>query len=186
MKTILCALSTLILFTCCCPGAKVSVDKNRKRFAGDDKTYTWKSFKTIKGTETQPIYYNELNDARIKQAVNTQMQLNHYQLIDSGGALLVQYHFEFKSIVSVQDSFADPAYYQSQVLPYYKNYDGSQKYDFDFAESPLIIEMVDAKTQALVWIGSAANSINATLNERPDIIIQHAVNEMFKNFTAIK
>ena len=186
MKTIVCALSTLILFTFCSPGTKLSVDKNKKQFAGEYKTYSWKSFKTIKGTETHPIYYNELNDARIKQAVNTQMQLNHYQLMDSGGALLVQYHFEFKSKVSVQDSFADPTYYQSQVLPYYKNYDGSQKYDFDFADSPLIIEMTDAKTKSLVWKGSVANTINATLNERPDIIIQHAVNEIFKNFPAIK
>ena len=186
MKSIIPILVVSIFFICCSSATRISYHSNTKKTAIDYKTYSWQSFKTIRGTETHPVYYNELNDLRIREAVNKQMQLNHYQLKDSGGELQIRYRFVVTSKITVLDTLHDPSYYQTQVQPYYKNYSNSSKYDFEFPESPLIIEMFDAKTNGLIWQGSAANAISSTLNIPPALAIQNAVMDIFKGFPAGK
>lgn len=186
MKSFIPIVLLSIFFICCSSSTRLSNFPGKKNKVSDHKTYSWRQFEKIKGAETHPAYYNELNDQRIREAVNVQMQLNHYQLLDSGGALTVSYRCVVTSKVAVADTLNDPQHQQTQIEPYYKNYSSTAKYNFEFPKSPLIIEIFDAKTNALIWHGSALNAINSTMDKRPRDVIQDAVKQIFRGFPAGK
>lgn len=171
LKIIISIASLTYLFSCV---------GTMKVFTDFDPDYSLKNFKTFGWSDSKqlevkgnPLYYNELNDKRIKKEVELQMTGKGYQLAATNPGLIMHYHFvlENRQVIN-PDPFGD---YGSYWLN--RNVNG-----YEFREGTLIIDLMDPKTNNLVWRGWAVGFLD---EERPDQMgkqIKHAIQNIFAKF----
>ncbi|MFT3682173.1 MAG: DUF4136 domain-containing protein [Ferruginibacter sp.] len=153
-----------------------SVFTNRQDFsARNNKSYYWLDFKTIKGTQTHPLYYNESIDRMIRQAVNEQMQAKGFSGTIDTGALKIRYDIIVDDKIAVYKNSGDPHYYNNYIYT-------KPIVEGDLQAGALIIEIADSRTNKLYWRGMAKNVINSPERKRPVEIINAAVTKLFKKF----
>ena len=86
----------------CSEKIRVYTDMDSSR---DIRTFTSYQWEQVKDVETghNPIYYNELNDKRIKTEVNAQLKNKGYELIDGETQLIVHYHIVITNETAYRD-----------------------------------------------------------------------------------
>ncbi len=134
-------------------------------------TYRWEVEDDIE-SRNDPLYYNELNDKRIKAAVDGRLQDAGYVAIPNA-ELTIHYH------IIVRDEV---------VYPYTPLHVGeisrveSHQQPIPYRQGTLIIDVVDALSRELIWRGYA---IGIMEQDRPDLtetMIESAVEKMLENF----
>lgn len=164
----------LLLLTCisCSEKIRVYTDKDPNR---DMRTFTSFQWEPVKDIETgkNPVYYNELNDKRIKTEVNSQLQNRGYELIEGEFQLIVHYHI----VVSNETVSRDMTdYYHGE------RWLQADREPHTFREGTLIIDLMDAKTNALIWRGYAVSILDG---RQPDVAgtkIREAITKIFLLF----
>jgi Domain of unknown function (DUF4136) len=131
------------------------------------KTYSWQEIKPA----------NSLWDARIKNAVDAQLAAKGWTQVDSGGDV---------SVVAIKTTQT-----QRSLQTFYDGFGGGRR-GFggmgestttvqDYKEGTLVVDLYDAKTQQLIWRGSAEDTLSdkAAKNEKN---LDKGVAKMFKKF----
>jgi hypothetical protein len=167
------AISLLILAGCA-PQISVYNDTDPDYDLWTYKTFDW-SEKTNIEENKNPLYYNELNDKRIKSAVASEMKHKGYQMTDSQPELIIHYH------IVVQDQMAlvtEP--YGYSYTPYWIR---SRTNVYPYKEGSLIIDIMDANSKNLIWRGWAVSPIETSYSpEQTEKLIKLAVTKIFRRF----
>jgi hypothetical protein len=165
-------LLLLLLVTACSEQLRIHTDFDRSIEIHRLNTYTWLDSKGIE-SRNSPIYYNELNDKRIKQAVETQLKSKGYAFHPDSAQLIVHYH------IAIEDKL------ELRTEPYgytYGNYwMDSKRYPYRYKEGTLIVDFMDSRNKNLIWRGWAVS----VLDEEKLIteeLINSAVKKIFESF----
>lgn len=160
----------MLALTSCSSGIIVKTDYDRDINLKPYTTYSWVN--SLVGETQNPLYYNELNDKRIKKAVNEQMALKGYTLVSDQGEITLHYHLVIESKSELR---SDPYSYYG---PYWMR-PRINSYQYD--EGTLIIDVLEAKSNALGWRGWATSIIDADRNLKEELLTEAAV-EIFKAY----
>jgi hypothetical protein len=172
-------LGSLLLFmVACSPEIQVHTDFDPDYDLWTFKTFDWGQKVNIEEGKN-PFHYNELNDKRIKSAVQEQLTSRGYQLTEAHPDLILHYHIivNDKSILVTE--------------PYGYNYSSywrrMETNIYSYREGTLILDLMDSKTNNLIWRGWAISLLNSSY--KPDEIeklIKTVVARIFKKFPKTK
>ena len=135
------------------------------------KTYSWQ--------EISPA--NSLWDARIKNAVDTQLAAKGWTKVDSGGDV---------AIVAIKTTQT-----QRTLQTFYDGFGGGWRWrgfggmgeatttEEDYKEGTLVVDIYDAKTKQLIWRGSAEDTLSDK-EDKNEKNLDKGVAKMFKDFPA--
>lgn len=172
MKKNLIPILVLLAFASCSEKIRVYTDKDASRDIRAFATYKWDEIKNIE-TANNPLYYNELNDKRIKKEVNAQLQNRGYKLADGEAELIAHYHIVIKDETVYRDMTT--FYHGARWLE-------SDRSAYTLREGTLIIDLMEAKTEELIWRGYAISILD---EYRPDIseeMLNEAIIKIFREF----
>ncbi len=167
-------IAFLLFLTQCSPEISVYSDYDPDYNVRQYQTFGWLDKANVE-TGQNPIYYNQLNDKRIKSSVNEELTARGYRLTETDPQLLIHYHIivEDRTVIAT-----DP--YGSYYGPYWMR---MQTNIYPYREGTLIIDLMDAKTSNLVWRGWAVSAIQSTYTaEQADRVIKAAVAKIFRKF----
>jgi Domain of unknown function (DUF4136) len=173
-KMLLLPLALMAFFISCGPTVRVFSDYDKDVNITAFKTYAWLDAKAIEGKGINPIYYNELNDKRIKTAINTEMTARGYRLLDNNAELELHYHIVVEDKTTVTN---EPWSYN--FSPYWIN---RRVNVYQYREGTLIVDMMDKKTNMLVWRGWATDVITQSAAKDPQTAITKAVQAIYKKY----
>jgi len=138
----------------------------------DFRTYDWVAApETTPGNANQAIQQNDLLDKRIRGAVDAQLAEKGLTRDTNSPDLLVVYHVGLQDKVQVTD-------WGYRYSDYYWGYGGREIDVYNYTEGTLIIDLVDASTQQLVWRGAGQKAVDA--NRNPDKATQEINNVVGK------
>lgn len=167
-------LFALTAITACSPAVRVFSDYDKDTNISAYSTYSWLTEAEIERKGLNPIYYNELNDKRIKQAVYQQMKNRGFNYGNEKQPLEIHYHIivEDKTILATEPGgyIYGPFWQMRRTISY------------PYKQGTLIIDLMDVKNKALVWRGWATGAIEDEVQKRPEEAIQKAVDKIFKVF----
>ncbi len=148
----------------------VSYDYDRGADFSRYKTYAW-----TRGTELT----DELNHARVVRGVDAQLAAKGLTRVEPGGRpeVLVAYHASFERNVEING-------FSHGWGPFGLGGDrtGSARIQ-PILVGTLVVDIVDARTNAIVWRAMASSDINpATSPQKRDQKINGATEKMFKNY----
>lgn len=127
-----------------------------------------------------PLYVNELNDKRIKKFVSSELQSRGYVYSSEKPELLIHYHIIVDSKTGVS-SIPNPYYYGP--YRYYQPYWGySQVNVYNYKERTLIIDLIDASNNDLVWRAWVSPFLEDNPADKTELEIREAVMMIFTKF----
>jgi hypothetical protein len=172
MKHVL-LLSIFAVLAGCSPQIGVFSDFDPEYDLSTYKTFDWGQKVKIEEGKN-PLHYNELNDKRIKSAVLEQMTMRGYQLTSDNPDLLLHYHIiiDDKSVVKT-----DP--YGYNYGPYWMQMETNV---FIYREGTLILDLMEPKSQNLIWRGWAVLDIDQIDPGQLDEIIKTTIARIFKKY----
>ena len=135
--------------------------------------YKWLEVKQIE-SNTNPLYYNELNDKRIKGAVNNQLNIHGYSLQSTDPEMIVHYHIviEDKSVVNTDD-------YGYRYGPFWMK---ERRNLYLHQEGTLIIDIMYSKTNELIWRGWAVSVLHYEKPANVEKHIKESVEKILNKF----
>jgi Domain of unknown function (DUF4136) len=174
LKTYVYLLVTVPWFLLGCgPTSQVFIDYDRSAHLSEYQTFGWDTPLEIEA-RNNPLYYNELNDKRIKNAVTVQLESRNYKYSDHPD-LQIHYHIIIDDKTIIRN---DPYGYYG---PYWMN---TQMYVYEYQEGTLIIDLMDAKNDNLVWRGWITNFLKNRDPEKMEESIDKAVRMIFAQYPA--
>jgi hypothetical protein len=174
-------MNRLLLFFCfllaisCSPQFNVYNDYDREVNISAYSTYQWQVSPQPEPDEN-PIYRNELNDKRIKKAVDNAMKAKGYSLSDKDPELKLHYHIvvEDKTVVQLEP-------FGYKYSPYWLR---REMNTYQYKEGTLIIDVMDAKTNTLAWRGWAVAMLDDINPKNIERQLNNVVLRIFKKFPA--
>jgi len=118
------------------------------------RTYGWMEKPQQETDPTSPLPNTELFQQRVQSSVNLVMA-NRRITQSTDPDLLVIYHLGSAEKIQVTD-------WGYRYSDYYWGYGGRQIDVYQFTEGSLVIDLVDAETQQLVWRGTGTKVIDQT------------------------
>jgi hypothetical protein len=109
-----------------------------------------------------PLYYNELNDRRIREATVAQLTGKGYTLDPAAPRLKVHYHIVIEDKTQVRSDTYSPYWIKSERDVY------------TYREGTLIIDLMDSQNEMLLWRGWAISALSDT-DQMSDELIKEAV-----------
>jgi hypothetical protein len=174
IKILLLALPA-ILMVACKPTLKVSTDYDRSANFSQYKTFSLYYLVTNRNV-------SELNEQRIWNSLRTEMIRKGYRENDKNPDLVVN----AVSVVKNRKAVSANSSVYGYGGPYrpYRYWGGSSTTTFqatNYKEGTLLIEMVDAGSNRLVWQGTG-NAEFEKQPKNPDLAISNAVNKILSSF----
>ncbi len=166
----------VILFFSACSTLKVTTDF--------DRSVDFTQFKTFDFIELDVQgAISEMNQARFIKAIKAEMEKKGFQLDDSDPDLLVNATAILQNKKSVTaDSYGYGGYYRP-----YRWGGGVTTTSFDVYEykyGSLIIDVIDASTQQLIWEGTGDKEIDTQAKD-PDAAAANAVSQIMAGFPPV-
>ncbi|HET6994314.1 MAG TPA: DUF4136 domain-containing protein [Chitinophagaceae bacterium] len=171
-------LAILLIATSCGPSLKVNTDY--------DKSADFTSYKTFALYNADKINeaISQLNRDRVANAIRSEMIKKGYQESTTSPDLLVNPVAIFKDRTSVS-STTNYYGYGGMYRPYYGGggmVSGTTSYDVQhYKDGSLIIDIVDAKTEKVVWQGVGNKEIDGPVKD-PDTNIPKAIASIMADF----
>lgn len=134
--------------------------------------YNWLPMRDIEA-QNNPLYYNEMNDKYIRAAVDKNMSAKNFRQTDEPAELIVHYHIIERSMTISRE---DPHFYHD--APWM----GPDRVYEDYTEGTLIIDIMERKSNALVWRGLATGIFNSAKPYLSKKDLDTAIDEIFENF----
>jgi hypothetical protein len=141
------------------------------------KTYAWLPVKEIE-SKVDPLVFNELTNKRIKSAVDLQLKSKLIKYTADSPDLRVHYH-----IVIDNKSMMLPARYGYNYSQYWIR---NQTDVYYYREGTLIIDLMDAKSNNLVWRGWGIRTVDNSDIDLTEQEINDAVDKIMKAFPPTK
>lgn len=164
----------LALMSASASAQSVTYDYDKATDFSKLKSYTW-----VPGANLR----DELNHKRIVAAIDAQLTAKGLTKVESGANpdVLVAYHASFDRNLQINAFSSDWGAWR-----YGSNRNGSARVE-EIVNGTLVVDLVDAKTETLVWRGIAKKDIDANAKpERRDRNMNKAAEKMFKNFPPAK
>lgn len=178
--------SAICLFAACgCSTLSVSYDYDSTADFSQYKTYAWLESKGK--AHSDPRIDNDLLDGRIRRSVDAELGLKGLSRVPEPEAdLLVGYHVTLDRKIEV--STVDSTYGYGRG-PAWGRYGYGGRIDVpetrvdQYDEGTLLLDLVDRKTQRLVWRGSATDRVELERHpEEREESLRAAVKEMLGSF----
>ena len=173
MKFILVVLVFIGAFSC--STVKVYTDRDKDTDINNYKTFQWEEYDAIENKAVNPLYYNELNDQRIKAAVNKELFDRGFSKTDTMAELVLHYHI-------ILESKATPVTLDPADHEYSSQWTRRNLELYQYTEGTLIIDLMDEKQKKIVWRGwivGVVDPSNLVNSEEP---IKQAVKLIFEKF----
>lgn len=136
----------MLLLSGCSDRFVVKVDYDRSMPVATCKTFNWLSSKEIE-SRNEPLIINEMNDKRIRTAVQAALVNAGYTYAEEGAEMIMHYH-----IVIEEKKAINPASYGYTYGPYWTD----RRVDvYYYREGTIIIDVMDAANKQLLWRGWA-------------------------------
>lgn len=161
-----------LLIISCSEKIRVYTDMDSSRDVRTFTSYQWEQVKDVE-TGNNPIYYNELNDKRIKTEVNAQLKNKGYELIDGETQLIVHYHI----VITNETAYRDMTSYYHGA-----RWTQNDREAYTLREGTLIIDFMDAKTNELVWRGYAISVLDEFRPDLAEAKFREAITKIFQEF----
>jgi len=155
----------------CGSTSKVFTDYDKSAHLDEYETFGWLTQTGIE-ERNNPLYYNELNDKRIKYAVGNQMEGRNYRFSENP-ELLIHYHIIINDRTMLR---TDPYGYYG---PYWMS---SEVTMYEYREGTLIVDLMDAATNSLVWRGWVTNFLKNSDPQKMEKSMNDAVNMIFSKY----
>lgn len=156
----------------CGPSSQVFTDYDKTADLKEYQTFGWLNRSPGEATNN-PLYYNELNDKRIKTAVTAQLESRNYKYSDNP-EMLIHYHIIMNDKTIVR---TDPyGYYYG---PYWMR---TEVNVYEYQEGTLIIDIMEADTNNLVWRGWVTSFLENRNLEKMDESIDRAIRMIFAEY----
>lgn len=160
------------LVVACSPDIIVNTDFDRSVQLPKLTNYNWLPVKNIEA-RNNPLFFNELNDARVKTAVNKQLADKGYKLNEMNAEFIVHYH------ITIEDKTAfRPEPFGYNYSPYWKR---EEMEAVRYREGTLIVDLMDTRNCNLIWRGWAT-SILDDQNLVTEELINRAITKIFEKF----
>ena len=143
------------------------------------KTYAWiQQPTTAVGNARAAQQMNTLLDKRIKDAVNAQLAAKGMTLVTENPDVLVMYYTGIDNKIEVQDyGYTYPRY------GYGGWYGGGQVDVYEYNEGTLIVDLIDAKSDQLVWRGTATKVIDETASaQEREANLNEVISKLFAQY----
>jgi len=161
----------LLVVDGCAPSMRVYTDFDREYNIRNYPTYTWAEDIELE-VKNNPLYYNELTDKRIKNAVNDQLNVKGYRLTTESPDLILHYHIVVEDRTEIQ---SDPYGYYG---PYWMR---TRTYSYQYKLGTLIIDFMDAQNKNLIWRGWAVSVLDQDFNpDKNEVRIRTAVTDILE------
>ena len=154
----------------CSSQLRVYSDQDRDFNLADYKTYQWAPQHEIE-RNNNPLYYNELTDKRIKTNADAQLKLKKLSLTNANPDAKFHYH------IVVDDKFSVSSDPYGLYGPYWSRMGTNV---VPYKEGTLILDMMDSKTNNLIWRGYAVSVIEESDTEMREDMIKKAVTKIVK------
>ncbi len=176
------AIIGLALVAAGCSTISVSHDFDSEADFATYKTFAWlQGPVTAVGNADAAKQQNTLLDKRIRSAVEAEIQAKGMTADTENPDLLLVYHTGVDSKINVTDwGYTYPTRYGGWY--------GDRDVDvYQYEEGTLIVDLIDAKTQQLVWRGNATKTLEDNPSpERMDQNIREVVGRMFAKYPPSK
>lgn len=172
----------ILLFAIClafaivsCSSMKVKYDRDTRVDLSTVRTYAWfEKPESYPDSADEALMKNTLLDKRIKKAVNVQLISLGLQIEDEDPDVLIDYHVSLKDKVEVHNL---PSYWGRRY-----RYGSHITYVDEYKEGTIIIDVLDAKSEELIWRGIAISKMDEEPDPRDlEKAINKAVKKMFEN-----
>ena len=143
------------------------------------KTYMWIEQPTAPtGDARSAVQSNTLLDKRIKASVDAELAAKGMVPATENPDAYLVYYVGVDQKIDVQDwGYSYPRY------PYGGWYGGGGVDVYEYKEGTLIVDIVDAKTQQLVWRGTATKTIDEGASpEQREANLNEVVRQMFAQY----
>lgn len=178
MKKQLLALTILSLFLASCSEKLlVSSDYDKSIDFSQYKTFAWASKQEQPG-KANPMFDNELNRKRVKEAIESELKAMGFVRFDWAPHLLIDFHITIDDEVD----YAIHDYYPFGFR-YWPEYDIATK---TFKKGALIIHLVDAQKEQLVWQGVGSKTLADLPPDDVEERIQKAVKSILAQYPGFK
>jgi len=167
MKKLVLLLVSLAFLTGCMERLYVSSDYDKGSDFGSYKTYGWSADIEKPGNQA-PMFDNELNRRRIKEAIDSEMKLKGMTHTEVRPDLLIDFH------ISIDNSME---YYVHDYYPSrYGYWTRGDLRSYTVKTGALIIHFIDRESKRLVWQGVGSKN----LPETPPSDVEQRINEAVK------
>ncbi len=178
------ALAALITPLAACSSTTVQSDFDPNYSFSGLSTYTWAQ-RTTQGQD--PAVYNDIVEARVKEAVNQALQAKGYREVSASDSptFLVAWHGAINTKQNINTVGTSYGY----GWGWYGGWGGpgistSTTYVTEWKQGTLIVDIVDPKGNKLVWRGSAQGEVDEHRNDPQKMQknLNEAVTKMMANF----
>lgn len=166
-------IATLVFLGGCSPHLRVYSDQDPDYQVKNFRTFNWGELIDIEKNKN-PLHYNELNDKRIKAAVLKELSGRGYIHSELNPDLIIHYH-----IIVDEQSVVTTEPFGYIYGPYWTR---TRTNVYSYREGTLIIDLMDPKTNSLVWRGWATAALDTITPENTEEIIKRAVAKIFRKF----
>lgn len=168
----------------CSPNLAIKSDADQSYRLKEFKTYQLQS--NVLEKPNNPFYENELNNRRIKTAINKQLSARGYQLTENKPDMIIQYSFQVKERLEEQyDNRFDYFYYYP-----YRLRDVNRLKEYEVGQ--LTLDFKDGKSKETIWIGAAMDilakgldGIEKRIDSATNQLLNEFHNEMSVNGSAV-
>lgn len=177
MKKLLSICSIILLLFSCSPQLYVSSDYDKGIDFSAYKTFAWAKEQESPG-RANPMFDNELNRKRIKEAIEQEMGVLGLKRFDWAPDLLIDFHITIDEKVDylVHD-------YYPFGFRYWPDYDVSS---YTVKKGALIIHLVDSRKEQLVWQGVGSSTLSDVPPNDAEERIRKAVSSILAQYPKIK
>lgn len=165
-----------------CSSISIKNDFDREADFTAYRTFAWlQEPVTAIGDADAARQKNTLLDKRIRTAVETELQAKGMTVNTENPDLLVVYHTGVDNKIDVTDwGYSYPTRYGGW-------YGGSNVDVYEYKEGTLIVDLIDSKSQQLVWRGDATKTLEDNPSpERMEQNLREVVGRMFANYPPAK
>ncbi len=182
-------ITSITLLSSCGSSLKIVADYNGDLDFSQYKTYNFHRpdpDSLQKHKSMSPTIINQLNQRRLEAAIDEEMYLRGYSMSETPD-ILISYYVKIEdkteSMATTYGNYGSPYYGGYGYYGYYGGYGYSytdyQTYDDKYGT--LIIDLVDAKANELIWYCAASKALE-DIARNPETTINYIVTKMFNNY----
>ena len=166
-----------------CAGMAVEIDHDKDYAFQSLDAFTWMPDTDKK--KGDPRVSNDLADARVRKAVQAELETKGYRKVETvaEASFLVGYYSLLQDKMSAKTINDYYAYQGIWSKGYWSNPGLPQTYVYEYEQGTLLLDIVDAKSERLVWRGSAQAELDRNpSSEKREKLLRQAVSEILKGF----
>jgi hypothetical protein len=166
-----------------CAGMDITNDFDDTYSFQDLKTFTW--MPAADQGKRDPRFNNDLFDARVKRALQTNLEGKGYTLVAEGATadFRVGYQALLQDKMSAKTISNYYGYQGTWGVRYWSPAGATQNYVYEYEQGTLLIDLVDGVDKRLVWRGSAQAEVDRKgSSERREKRLNEAVKKILEGF----